>query len=135
MGSKTDYLEEKWLDHTLRGTTYTAPAAVYSALFTAIPSDAGGGTEVSGNGYSRVEVNPLDANWAAPAGGNGVTSNVSAITFPTPSASWGTVTHFGIFDAASAGNLLFQGSLGSGKVINSGDTVSFAAGALQLSFA
>lgn len=126
-GSKSDYLENKILDHTTGKTSYTKPTA-YVGLYTAAPSDAGGGTEVSGSNYSRVTTAAGDWNAAA----SGSTSNANAITFPTPSGSWGTVTHFGIFDAATTGNLLWWGSLTTSKTIGSGDTASFAAGALVL---
>lgn len=137
MSAMSDYLEGELIKHIFRTGSFTKPTNLAVGLFTAAPSDSGGGTEVSGGSYARANTNtdPLDANWAAPAGGNGVTSNVSTITFPTPSGSWGTVTHFGIFDADSAGNLLFWGALTTSKTINSGDTVSFAAGQLQVTFA
>jgi hypothetical protein len=126
-GSKSDYLENKILDHTTGKAAYSKPTA-YVALFTAAPSDAGGGTEVSGGSYARVAT--AAADWNAASGGS--TSNANPITFATPSGSWGTVTHFGIFDAASGGNLLWWGSLTASKTIGSGDTASFAAGALTL---
>jgi hypothetical protein len=136
MAAMSDYLEGELIKHIFRTGSFTKPAVLAVGLFTAAPNDAGGCTEVSGNGYSRATLNPLDANWAAPAGGNGTTSNVSTITFATPSgAGWGTVTHFAIFDAASAGNILFHGALTASKTINSGDTVSYAAGQLQITFA
>lgn len=124
-GSKTDYLENKVIDHVTGKTAYTKPTA-YVALFTAAPSDAGGGTEVSGSNYSRVTT--AGADWNAAASGS--TSNANALTFPTPSGSWGTVTHFALFDAATTGNMLIWGSLTTSKTIGTGDTASFAAGAL-----
>lgn len=139
MGALSDYLENKLIDHLLRGQAYTAPATVYVGLLTAAPSDTGGGTEVSGNNYARASVASSLANWAgtqsagstlASSGTGGTTSNNGTISFATPSASWGTVTHFGVYDASSSGNLLFWGALTISKTINNGDTVSFAAGAL-----
>jgi hypothetical protein len=123
MSATSDYLEGKIIDHLFRTGTLAKPAALYFALFIAAPSDAGGGTEVSGGGYARVAVPPTDANFAAASlsGGVTVTSNSGAITYPAPNASWGTVTHFGVFDAASAGNLLFHAALTASKVIANGD--------------
>lgn len=136
MSAMTDYLEGQIIAHIFRTGSFTKPTVLGVGLFTAAPSDAGGGTEVTGNGYSRATLNPADANWAAPSAGNGVTSNSSAISFATPTgAGWGTVTHFAVFDAASAGNMLFWGSLTTSKTINAGDTVSFATGQLQVTFA
>ena len=134
MSEMSDYLENEVIKHIFRTGSFTKPTNLYIGLLTAAPSDAGGGTEVSGGSYARVANNPADANWAATSGTNGTTSNVAAITFPTPTASWGTVTHFGIYDAATAGNLLFHSPLTTSKTINSGDSVSFAAGALTIVF-
>ena len=135
MSNMTDYLEGQVLAHIFRTASFAKPTVLALALFTVTPSDAGGGTEVTGNNYARVALNPLDANWAAPATGNGVTSNSSAITFPTPSATWGTVTGFAIFDATTAGNMLFWGTLTIAKTINNGDTVPFPIGGITVTFA
>lgn len=140
MAALSDYLENKLIDHLLRATAYTAPATTYVALLTAAPSDSGGGTEVSGGGYARASVASGTSAWTATQGGTsgassgtgGTTSNAATINFATPSAGWGTVTHFGVYDASTGGNLLFYGALTASKVINSGDSVSFAAGALTL---
>lgn len=135
MSAMSDYLEGKLIDHIFRTASFTKPTTLAVGLFTAAPSDSGGGTEVSGNGYARATLNPLDANWAAPTGGNGLTSNSGAVSFATPSGSWGNVTHFAIFDASTGGNLLFWGTLTIAKTVNSGDTVSFPAGSLTITFA
>jgi hypothetical protein len=135
MSAMSDYLEGQLIAHIFRTSSFTKPTTLAVGLFTAAPSDSGGGTEVTGNNYSRATLNPLDANWAAPSSGNGQTSNSGVITFATPSGTWGTVTHFGIFDAASAGNLLFYGSLTISKTINQSDTVSFPANSLTITFA
>jgi hypothetical protein len=131
MAGKADYLENKVLDHIFNATAYTAPTTLYFALFTAAPSDSGGGTEVSGGSYARKAVTPNTTNFPSASGGS--VSNGAAITFATATASWGVVTHFGIFDASTAGNLLYWGALSASKTVDSGDTVSFAAGALSVS--
>lgn len=136
----SDYLENKILDHLLRATAFTAPATVYVALLTATPSDTGGGTEVSGSNYARVSVTSATTAWngthgtttGASSGTDGTVENAAVITFNTPSGSWGTVTHFAVYDAPTAGNLLFYAPLTVSKIIGSGDAVSFAAGALSL---
>jgi hypothetical protein len=141
MAAMSDYLENKLIDYLFRGQSFTTPTGLYVGLLTAAPSDTGGGTEVSGNGYARQNLAPSLTNWAgtqaaastvASSGTSGTTSNNSAITFPSPSASWGTVTHFAIYDALTSGNLLFYGSLTISKTINQGDTVSFPAAALSV---
>lgn len=136
MSALSDYLEGKIIDHLFRTSTFFKPSGIYVALFTAAPSDAGGGTEVSGGSYARVQVTQADANWSAPSGGDGHTQNVNDITFPAPTADWGQITHFGIFDAASAGNLLFHGALTTPKTVNNGDPApKFSAGDLDITLA
>lgn len=145
MAAMSDYLENKLVDHILRNRSYTVPTTIYVALFTAAPSDAGGGTEVTGGSYARVQVGPSDTAWEATQGGTpaaassgtgGATQNGSVITFATPTANWGVVTHVGIFDASTAGNLLFHGALTTSKTINNGDAApTFAAGAFDLTLA
>lgn len=131
MGALTNYTEDELIKHLFRTGSMTKPSGLHVALFTSVPGEAGGGTEVSGGSYARVASAPGDANWAATAGGNGTTSNVSAVTFPAPTANWGSVTHWGIFDAASGGNPLVYAALTTPKTINNGDAApSFAPGAL-----
>jgi len=131
MGAFTDYLENKMLGH-LFGTAYTVPTTVYMALSTTTPTDAGGNvTEPSGNGYARVAIGNNSTNWNAASGGT--VTNKTAITFPEATGSWGTVTHFVLYDAATAGNALIWGALTASKAIGTGDTASFAAGALSIS--
>lgn len=142
MAALSNYLENKIIDWLLRAQAYSPPASVFVGLFTATPSDTGGGTEVTGGSYARVEVTSALANWAgtqsagsttASSGTGGTTSNNGTITFPAPTADWGTITSFGVFDASTSGNLLFYGALTANKTVNNGDSApSFAAAALTL---
>ena len=132
-GSKFNYLELKELDGALGGPDFTHPATIYVALYTVAPTSAGGGTEVSGGAYARVSATNNSTTWPAATGGGPATkANGIAITFPTATVAWGTVVAFGIFDAASAGNGLYWGTLASTRVVNIGDTPSFAIGALTV---
>lgn len=144
MSALSDYLENKLVDHIFRGQTFSTPT-LYIGLLTSAPSDAGGGTEVSGSAYARVKAaagaSQALTDWKstqndnlASTGTGGQTSNSSPVNFPTPSATWGTVTHFGIYDASSGGNLLVHGSLNVAKTINQDDVVSFPAGSLSVTF-
>lgn len=136
MSAMSDYLEAEIRKHIFRTGSFTKPSALYVALFTAAPNDAGGGTEVSGGSYARVQRDPADANWTAASGTNGLTDNAAAITFPAPTADWGQVTHFGIFDASSSGNLLFHGAITTPKTVNNGDPApAFAIGAIAITLA
>lgn len=121
----TDATEIDILDHLFRNTAYTSPTTVYAALTTTTPTDSSAGTEVTGNNYARTAI-------TMGAAASGAISNSSAVTFPTPSGSWGTVTHFEIWDASTVGNRLAWGALDASKAPGSGDTVEFAIGALQI---
>lgn len=151
MAAMTDFMENKLIDWFFRGQAIgitgasaaagTGPTSLYVGLFTAAPSDTGGGTEVTGGSYARVTVASSLANWAgtqaaasttASSGNTGTTSNNGTITFPAPSANWGTVTHMGVFDASSGGNLLIWGALTTSKTVNNGDAApSFSAAAFS----
>lgn len=135
MSAMSDYLERELRKHLFRTGSFAKPSALYIALYTAPPSDAGGGTEVSGGNYQRAQLNPSDANWTAASPTDGVTTNAVPITFPVPTVAWGTITHFGILDAATAGNLLFHAALDFPRIVNAGDVApQFATGALIVTF-
>lgn len=140
----TDFAENKLIDAVFRGQSLGAPATFYVALFTTACSDSAAGTEVSGGSYARVAVTSSLANWAgtqsagsttASSGTGGQTSNNAAITFPSPTANWGSVTHFGLYDASSGGNLWICQSLTTAKTVNNGDAApAFNAGSLTVTF-
>lgn len=135
MAAFSDYMENN-IVNWMRGTSFpAAPANVYISLHTADVTDAGSGTEVSGGSYARVAVAATTAQWDATSGTDGHTQNTNAINFPTATGSWGTVTHAGVWDASSAGNLLYHGVLTVSKTVTSGDTFSIAAGDLDLTIA
>lgn len=140
----SDFAENKIIDALMRAQTIGTPVTWYVALYTTACSDTGGGTEVpNSNNYSRASLGASLANWAgtqsagstvASSGTGGVTSNNTVITFATPSGTWGTVTHAGLVDSGTwgGGNLWVCIDINPDKTINSGDTVSFAAGALTV---
>lgn len=131
MAGFSDYLEKALLEHAFGSDDYTPAANHYVSLHTADPTDDGSGAEVSGNNYSRVEIANNQTTWSEAV--NGTLSNAIAIEFPVPSGSWGTVTHFGIWDASTNGNLLAYGALTASKTPGSGDDVSFGIGDLNIS--
>lgn len=136
MSAMTDYLEGEIRKHIFRTGSFTKPTVLAVALYTAAPGDTGGGTEVSGGAYARVQRDPLDANWTAASSTDGLTDNAADLTFPTPSANWGSITHMAILDATSAGNMLIYGALTAAKTVNNGDPApKFLAGALDVIFA
>lgn len=129
-GSKSDYLENKLLDHVLGATAYSAPAAIYFGLFTAAPSDAGGGTEVTGGSYARVSLLNNTTNF--PNASGGVKKNGTAVVWPTATALWGLVVAIGVYDAPSGGNLLFWATLPVSKSIDVGDTLTLPINGLTI---
>jgi hypothetical protein len=128
MAEMSNFLENALINATLRNTSYTSPAVVYLALYTSDPTDADTGTEVTGNGYARQSI-----TFGAPS--NGVSTNSAAIEFPQATGSFGTVTHVGIRDALTSGNLLFHTPLDASKTIATGDVFRVASGSLSVSFA
>lgn len=131
MAGFCDFWENEILDHVLGASTYTPPGTLYVALSTTTPTDAGGNfTEPVGNNYARVAVTNNLTNWPAASGGS--KSNGTAVTFNDATGSWGTVTHFGVYDQASGGNLLFWGQLTASKLVGTGDQLSFGATNLQV---
>ena len=122
--SFTNFLETEILDHVFAGAAYTAPGTKYIGLFTAAPGETGGGTEVSGNGYTRKSI--------AFATSGATTSNNAAVEFPTATGTWGTITHVGIFDAATSGNLMVYATLTASKAVASGDVFRVPSGDLDI---
>lgn len=128
MSAASNYLETALFNVVLRATPYTTPPTVYLALFTSDPTDAASGTEVTGGSYARVAV-----AFGAPTNGSG--TNSADVNYTTATANWGTVTHFGVFDASSAGNLLVHGVMTTPLAVNSGQTARVLAGQLTVTVA
>lgn len=128
MSAMSDYLENEILDHILGTGSYTMPSAVYVGLSTGSFNDDNSGTELTGNNYAREAI-------TFGAASSGTASNNAAVEFNAATGSWGTVSHFGIFDAASSGNLLIHGALTASKVIETGDILKIAIGDMDITAA
>jgi hypothetical protein len=139
----SNFWQNKVVDQVFRAQTALTPANTYIALDTTAGSAQACGTEVSGGAYARQTVVSALANWSGTqgagttaassnsSGSSGTTSNNNAITFPSPTANWGSIVGFCVFDASSGGNLLYYAPLTTPKTVNNGDAApSFAAGAL-----
>nr|BAR34531.1 b-glycanase [uncultured Mediterranean phage uvMED] len=124
--SASNYLENKILDHVLGSSALAQPSALYVALSTGSFNDDNSGTELSGNGYSRKVITFGTAS-------SGSISNNSAVEFDTATGDQGTISHFGIFDASSGGNLLYHGAFSSSKVISTGDVLKISSSSLTVS--
>lgn len=125
MTAFSNYLENALVNGTLRNIAYTPVATVYVGLHTSATGDDNSGTEVSGGSYARTAItfgSPID----------GATSNSALVTFPTATASWSQVTHFGIYDSASGPNLLYWGALTVQKTVDNGDIFTIPAGNLTV---
>ncbi len=125
-GSFSDYLEDKVLKHVFTNTAYTSPTTLYVALYTTAPTDTGGGTELSGNGYVRKSVS------FTVSGTTTLATNSAAVEFDAATASWGTIVAIGIFDASTSGNFLAFSDLTTSKTIGTGDILRIPAGDLDI---
>lgn len=127
MADFSDFLENELLDHVFRNAAYTPPAGIYLALYTAAPTDAGGGTQVTGSGYARQAI-----TFGAASGG--AIANTGAVSFTASGGNFGTVLAVGIFDASTSGNLLAWKAITS-VAINDGDTLTFPIGDIDVTLA
>jgi len=129
MASFSDYTENLVLNWLLTTNAATRPTAWYVGLFTAAPSDAGGGTEVAGSGYARTATGTMTV-----AGTATTASNAAAIEFAAASGgNWGTITHAAIMDASTGGNMLAWAPLTTARTINDGDVFRIPAASLTVS--
>lgn len=126
MAALSDFAEKLILDWLMTTGSAPRPTAWFLALYTAAPSDSGGGTEVSGGGYARQAL-----AFDAASSPEGETSNSALVDF-TASDDWGSITHIAIFTAVTAGDMLWHGALTDARIINTGDKLEFAPGAIQL---
>lgn len=128
MAEMSNYLENSLINAVLRNTSYTSPTTVYVGLYTSNPDEGNTGTEVSGGSYARKDV-----TFGSPT--NGVATNSAAVEFAQATASWGTVSHVGLLDAITSGNLLFYTDLTTSKTIENGDIFKIAAGSFSVTLA
>lgn len=148
MANMSDYLEGALIDEIFRtSTAWTKPSVLAICLLSTAAVDgdsgqfsSGSGVEITNaNGYARKDHPPLDANWAAPSGGDGVTSNASVITFATATGDYapGAVVASAITDSVThdAGNLLFHGTITTTQTILNTHTPQFAIGKLKITWA
>ena len=129
MSSFSDYAENLTLKYLFTTDAVTRPTAWYVGLFTAAPSDAGGGTEVSGSAYVRTATGTMTVSGTSPTN----CTNSAAIEFPAASGgNWGTITHVAIFDASTGGNMLGWAALTTSRTIHDGDILRVTAGDLDI---
>lgn len=129
MSSFSDYTESLVLTWLFTASSATRPTSWYVGLFTAAPSDTGGGTEVSGNAYARVATGTISVSGTSPT----LATNSAAIEFAAASGgNWGSITHAAIFDASTSGNMIAWAELTTARTINDGDVFRIPAGSLDI---
>ena len=128
MSSFTNYTENLALTWLFTGSSATRPTAWFVGLFTAAPSDTGGGTEVTGSGYTRIATGTISGSGTATT-----FTNAAAIEFGAASGgNWGTIGWAAIFDASTGGNMLAWAPLTTAKAINDGDIFRIPASSLSI---
>lgn len=126
MAELSNYLENKLLDHVLRSTNFTSPTTVYVGLYTSDPGDDDTGTECTGGAYARQILSVTTA-------ADGIVTSSADVTFPQATNSWGTISHIGLLDAVTSGNLLMHTPLTTSRTIEAGDVIKIATGSLTAS--
>ena len=127
-GSLSTFVSDEILDQLIGGSAYTAPTTLYLAVYTAAPTDAGGGTEVTGGSYARLAVTNNLTNF--PAASARAKTNGTVLTMVTATANWGTIVAYALHDASTSGNMIGWSDLDAPIIINNGDTLQFTAGSL-----
>ena len=132
MSAFSNYLEDQ-ITGWIAGTTFAAaPTATFVQLYSQDPTDAGSAT---GALYSRVSIASGAGSWTRGTGNAGTITNASAFTITSSATATASATHVAVWDASTAGNLLFFGQLTTAKTVASGDEVKFNASALTLTVA
>ena len=125
----SNYLEEQILNHFFRGENVPSPTT-WLALYISDPTEADIGAEIQGGAYERMEVTFAEPQQIE---GKGTIGNDIAVYFPTATENWGIISHWGIRDAQTGGNLLTYGAVPTPKLIERGDEAKFNAGAITVS--
>jgi hypothetical protein len=126
MAELSNYLENKLLDHVLRSENFTSPTTVFVGLFTSDPGDDNTGTECTGGAYARQILSVTTAT-------GGIVTSSADVNFPQATTAWGTISHLGLLDAVTSGNLLMHTPLTTSRVIETGDVIKIATGSLTAS--
>ena len=130
IANASNFLEHQTLNHFFRGQNAPTVSTPFLALYISDPTEADIGTEIAGGGYVRQ---PISFTEPEQINGRGQIENDKLIEFPTATSNWGTVSHWGIRDAETGGNLLTYAPVPTPKLIESGDEAKFNAGAITIS--
>ena len=130
-----DTVETNLLDYFLKttaSTNWSTTASLWVGLCTAAPTDSATNECAVANNYNRVQIG------FSPAVTGQATGPSAVATFPSASGSWGTISGYVICNASvnSTGNVyMAYGAVSPTVAVTTNDTVSFATGAMSLSFA
>ena len=127
MAGFTAFLSEKVLKHVFGLGSYTPPAQCYASLHTAAPIEGGASSEVTAGSYARIPV-----TLAAIGGEPYMLRNAADMLFAIALSNWGTITHAGVYDALTGGNLLAENALDTPRTINTNDRAQFAAATFRV---
>lgn len=136
MGMST-YFQDATLNHLFRQVTLASPTKLYIAVSTTQPYENGTGvTEPTDASYARLQVNCTTTNFIAPA--SGTTSNAVALRFNEATNPWNTssnlIKYYAIFDAATAGNMLWFGALTTSKNVETETVLEIPIGGFSIQF-
>lgn len=128
-GAFSDAIHEDLMDHLLKTTSMSQPANIYVALSTANPGAAGASiAEPSGGAYARQQCNTWDA--AASSAGTSNVTNTNALTYPTATANWGTITWTALYSASSGGTFYGRAQMIPSQTVDDGEIITIPADAL-----
>lgn len=127
MANISKYLKNALINATLRNVPYTPPVTTYVALYTSDPTEDDTGAEVTGGAYARQPI-----TFTAPTTGS--TNSTANVQFTQATANWGTITHVGIRDALTGGNLMYFAPLTTQRNILSGDSYALLASQVPIAF-
>ncbi len=132
MAAATTFLRNLLADFLTGRDTLTAPANFHLALLTSAPGDGGsGGTEAAGGDYGRLTLANDDSSWDRDGL---IVSNLGLLLFPEATAGWGTITHWKLFDDATAGNAWFYGAFTPSATVGTGARFRLGIGKLAFTF-
>lgn len=130
MGAMSRYLEEVIINAILRNTSFTPPASIYLALYTDDPTDDDIGTELAGGGYERKIISFKEP---VREGNATVVYNDNEIDFGIAESGWGTITHIGLHDSHTGGNLLYYGEIENPREVLKDDQLKIAENGIRVS--
>lgn len=138
MANFSNYLETKIVEWLNGGAMPAAPTILHVALFSLDPTDANAGTEITSTitgAATRAAV--ANADWTTTTATTTLDAKIQnnaeiSITGNSTNSTNVNATHFGVFTAATGGELLFHGLLASTVDITPGSAIKFAPNSITL---